>query len=493
VNGAPRPVALGFRATVDAIRLSIRRDAIPSLDALSSEARRAVLGGWFEHQVTTDTVLRAKASQFSLGWLSSLYVAALAGGVVSSPKTVRDLRVAVDFVDAEGVSRCLERALDAVFVADQAESEQDDTRAMARLRTLITDPDVASRLSELGDELVAASVSSAWVPQVIAASAAVAFREAFQRLCPDADVDGLVIDVDAVVDPPPTHEVIDVWLLEPDVGSGGTVEEVRRAASADPGRLGRLLSASLAPTDYEVIDWSVRQALIVAQTTGELASAFADVRGARSGTDTTAALRRLRQSLRAEGISADHGVLSSLNLRVLRPGSSPMTDAALLSALDLWNETEVRLGIELDGRSIAYAASRRPGTDLTLEQVYSLLWPRGRAARSAGRSAYSRFAELPPADPLLLRDLMRESVTELVLKDGDVFAAIAEARDVLARAGVVRIRVPAGGTTDLQAVILALVDAHIEVGSVMAYPRATGAGQSPDGPWATLELAEAIS
>ena len=43
------------------------------------------------------------------------------------------------------------------------------------------------------------------------------------------------------------------------------------------------------------------------------------------------------------------------------------------------------------------------------------------------------------------------------------------------------------------ALILALIGEPIEVGSVMAYPRTTGAGRSPQGQWVTLELAEALS
>jgi hypothetical protein len=197
----------------------------------------------------------------------------------------------------------------------------------------------------------------------------------------------------------------------------------------------------------------------------------------------------LRFALRQECLSADHAVISSLNLRVLRPGSSPSTDAALLDALELWDSAEQLLGIELDARSIAYASSRQAGSQLSLEQVYSLLWPRGRAARGAGRAAYSRFGELPAVDVLLLRGLITDAVPEIQLSEG----ATADARDVLSRTGAVRVNADAGDSGSLQALILALIGEPIEVGSVMAYPRTTGAGRSPQGDWVTLELAEALS
>jgi hypothetical protein len=308
-------------------------------------------------------------------------------------------------------------------------------------------------------------------------------------MCPDVDADELIIDVDAFVSPASPDDTTDVWLCEPDVGSGGTLEEIRRAASVDPSRLARLLSASLAPTDYEVVDWNVRQALRESQQPGALASAFAAVRAARSGAETTKALNDLRDALRQAGFASDHAVISSLNLRVLRPGSSPSTDTALLDALDLWDRAEQLLGIELDARTIAYASSRRPGSQLSLEQVYSLLWPRGRAARGAGHAAYSRFCDLPAVDPLLLRGLVVEAVAEIELSE----SAGADARETLSRAGAVRVNAGSGSSTELQALILALIGEPIEVGSVMAYPRTTGAGRSLQGEWVTLELAEALS
>ena len=131
--------------------------------------------------------------------------------------------------------------------------------------------------------------------------------------------------------------------------------------------------------------------------------------------------------------------------------------------------------------------SRRSKVDLSLEQVYSLLWPRGRAARGS-RSAYSRYGELPVADPLLLRGVLGDSIPELDLES----ASADEARKTLARTGSIRITT-AGSTHALQARVIDLIGEPVEVGSVMAYPRTTGVGRSSKGAWATFELAEALS
>jgi superfamily II DNA or RNA helicase len=493
VNGNRDAVALGFRGPADALKVVLRRSDLPAFADLADEAQRAVLSAWFERRVITDLDLRAKASQFSLGWLSTLYIAALAGVTAANPQ-IDDVRGAVGVVADEGLTRCVERALDAVFLAGEVDPDLDDTRALARLRSLIHDADVARRLGEHGASLgdpTASDIDTAWLPQVFATTTAVALREAFQRLCPEADVDGLIIDLEPVVESQQSPSPLEVWLTEPDIGSGGTIEEIRRAASADPGRVARLLAASVAPTDYEVVDWSVRKALVAVRTTPHLAAAFGAVRDARTGAETTSALQRLREALGTIGISPGHAVMSSLNLRVLRPGSSPQTDETLLAALDLWNLVEGQLGLEMDARSVAYAASVQPGATLTLEQVYSLLWPRGRSARGAMTGTYSRFANLPPADPLLLRDLAQEKVQDVPFST--VEGTAAAARTVLARAGTVRLRAASDEASSLRSTLLELIDTQIEVGSVMAYPRAIAGGQTPDGHWVTLELSEAVA
>ena len=66
-------------------------------------------------------------------------------------------------------------------------------------------------------------------------------------------------------------------------------------------------------------------------------------------------------------------------------------------------------------------------------------------------------------------------------------------RGEVGRAGTVRLRAASEEAISLRSTLLELIDTHIEVGSVMAYPRAIGGGQSPDGHWVTLELSEAVA
>src|SRR5262249_8388914 len=149
-----------------------------------------------------------------------------------------------------------------------------------------------------------------------------------------------------------------VWLCEPDVGSGGTIEELRALTSEDPARLARLVAAAVGPSDLELTGWAARRILPASPHDPRLAPALAARRQARSLGGGVQAQAELRAALRTIGLSSDHGVMSTLNLRVLRPGSSPDTDQLTREALDLWERTEDGLGIEIDARAVAYALSR---------------------------------------------------------------------------------------------------------------------------------------
>ena len=318
---------------------------------------------------------------------------------------------------------------------------------------------------------------------VAISTAAAAVREALQRMAPTFDVDGLVLDLAGAT---AGGEFFDVWLTEPDVGSGGTVEALRQTVGEDPIRLLRLIGGAIGPTDFEIVDRSVRRLLHIASDAEDVGEAFNATRTAETAAASAEAQRLLRGALRRHGITADHGVLSTLNLRVLRPGSDAETDEALANALSLWDEAESRLGIEFDARCIAYSVSKT--TALTLEQIYSLLWPHGRDARAAGLEAYSRYGELARPERLVLAALLSD-VTPTVQLGQD---ARQSARELLARGGPVSVAAASDSGPELREFLARLVLEPVDVGSVSGYPRIIGATRADDHVSVMVELSEAM-
>ena len=179
--------------------------------------------------------------------------------------------------------------------------------------------------------------------------------------------------------------------------------------------------------------------------------------------------------------------MSTLNLRVLRPGSSPDTDRLTRDAFELWERSEDRLGIEIDARAVAYALSREETS--TLEDIYSLLWPRGRDARRASLDAYSRFAADLPTERLLLEAALQDRTEAVPLGDG----ARERIQDILARSGTARLVGEGDQSRELREVIDSLLTQPIDVGSVSGYPRIVGAARTADTIEVTLELPEAAA
>ena len=476
-------VAIGFVADLDAVRLPVQRAGLPRFAGLSEEAQRAVRTAWFEASVLGDPQLRATVSRFTAGWLVVLYLAALAA--VSIAESLDTLDQTVARVRALGLQRSLERALDAIFAVSMADEDEDEDRGLGRLRAVLHDQNALAAVDRIATQMVtqAPAALDPFTHRIAMTTLAAAVRDAFQRMAPTFDADGLIIDLPAIDAPLPDE--VDMWLCEPDVGSGGTVEALRALLGEDPARFARLVKAAVSPADLEVAGWRTGRIVDASTADTRIAAAFADVRDAASLEQSTRAQHALRAVLRDGGFAGDHAVLSMLNLRVLRPGSSPTTDQVLIRALALWELTEARLGLEIDARAVAYASSRDNST--TLEAVYSLLWPRGRDARRAGLDAYSRFHETTPTERLVLHGALGDQTTEVPLAPG----ALATVRDLLARTGNARLAAPPDRSAELRAAIQTVLAETINVGSVAGYPRVIGAARGDDAVTVTFELPEA--
>ena len=96
-------------------------------------------------------------------------------------------------------------------------------------------------------------------------------------MCPDADLDQVVVDLDAHVDEP-LEDVGEVWLTETSAGGGGVVEEVRLEAMSSPRRLMRLVESALAPSDLELVDAELTRILQLAANEPAVARALENAR-----------------------------------------------------------------------------------------------------------------------------------------------------------------------------------------------------------------------
>ncbi|WP_327116675.1 protein DpdJ [Nocardia sp. NBC_01730] len=419
-----KPAAMGFHLTVDAIRIELA-----PLDWESPVVQTYVSSPQWRSQayfraVDEDQTLAEVSNSFQRNWLALIYITAfsLAGldGTKSPEQVWATLKGGSWRDDLQQILNVLYRDDSSnapttnrlVTTLTELSLHETATEALDRAGRLLIDQDVAARTQGLAQRAYRDSLAAA----ILAAAL---------RACPDAQETDLIVDMVPGLD---VEEFDTVWLTETTIGGVGVIEHIAGFYTADPRRFWSLVSGTLRPNEYEYVDSTVTRLLrdIVAdRPTGKPALAMAAMRAAKSAEAARIALGQLRSAWAELDGPPRHGAVAAVSTRLLRPGSSPETDAASLRILDEWTALEQRLGFEVDARVIAYAVGigelQTGGQRLKADQAFSMMWPRGAQARTQHLEYYQPYVgyDRPPViDRLLIEAAHDENlptidVTEL--------------------------------------------------------------------------------
>lgn len=440
--------ALGFSLGVDAMCIRLRfPDALWSdLGDEASERYRAVRTARFHHQAVNGPFLQSVDNPFAREWLAHLLLAAVSNEAIAKSITLEE--AATNLAD-DRADLSLDQTLNILFQSPVVDDANGQGNAQDKLRqdlaAFLADPQVRISLFSLAAILWTPITAhwESWLQDRFAATAGAAALNAILSLCPEIDGDGLVVDIDAgprepddVLAGAPSSEI---WISELSPGGNGQIEEALRQYAEDPRRFFSLMTSALRDNDFALSDYQLRRFLetvVEGDPNGEISlatQAFRDAYGAEESHRTFSALRG---SLAEDGFVTFHAFMVALANRVLRPGSSFESDAFFLDAVRQWSAQEVRLGVELDARVIAYRLARRSDIDTALgfagidtptvnpDQwrfgvIYGLLWPRGAQIRQAGLRLYSTYADLPLPEPLLVSAYLEEGSDPIDVRDGD--------------------------------------------------------------------------
>jgi hypothetical protein len=440
------PAAIGFSLPVDGLCLVLQHphDLWRTLGGPEDPRARALRIARFHHEAATGAGLSSIDSVFAREWLGQLVVAAITSEAMAQSVSLHD--AAVNLRQGAAVLD-LRQTLNILFqspIVDDANGQGNlQDRLRQDLAALIADPLILAALFQLA-ELLWEPIDATWEPWLrsrFSATVAAAAMRAVLALCPDTDESDLVVDLDDgprdADDVRPAGE--EIWITEQAPGGNGHIEEAARQYAEDPARFYRLMTAALEENDFALNDYQLQRFLetvIVEDSGGDLAAAARTFRVASDAEAAHRAFAVLRARLADAGFATYHAFLVALGNRVLRAGSSVQSDGFLLDALRTWAAEEVRLGIELDGRVVAYRLARDDAFDVALGRsgldtptfnpdqwrfstIYGLLWPRGAQVRQSGLNLYSPYASLPPAEPLLVRSFLAEDVDVIDLRDPD--------------------------------------------------------------------------
>jgi hypothetical protein len=518
-GSAAEPVAIGFAKSVDAIvfRCRLPVDLGVGTDAPNRAKLRAFRAAYFRHRVAVDVRLAAHANAFQRDWLAQIYLSALTAHALTEQVALPVAQAALSTAD---LARVLEVIFQTLAVdesgAEREEGGPDSSAAgqhqhvHAALLDLCVREEVRAALADLAGVLWGPPDAGwrAWAEDRVMSTLGGALLEACRRLCPQFDAGDLLVDIEPGLRPddaPPRPEGLrEIWITEEALGGAGVVEEILRRYADDPALFFRLADAALEPSDFEVVDSEVTTFLALTADDADLQQVLASARAASSHRELARAIEALRGALGARGLVASHAVMSALQARVLRPGSSAATDALLHRLISAWRADEERLGVEIDARVFAYVASTASDLGDVLSHIgtayhqdarwrfrviYSLLWPRGHAVRARALASYNPFVELPATDRELLADCLASGFADVSLHEPDWLRRVSTA---LARDGVVRLVAPAAQRGDLRGAVLHLAAQPLEIGFLHLHPQVDGIRRRADVLSVTLRLREAI-
>lgn len=492
-----QPAAMGSTFDVDGLRIRVE---LPSDITLAEDLLPGLRSAWFKHVLLTDEELLGFLNSFRIDWLNQCIEAMLLTTAVRDHIPLAEAYAAVH----DSFDDRLDETLDAMFRSSSVvESESAALSRMgARLKEALKNPAIVARLDALAPQYWAPepAVFNRWVRERTLSTIGHATLAAARQICPEHDPESVIVDIEPGYDSHNQPRTGEIWLTESSIGGGGFIEALAARVRPDPRRLLRLIMRATQPSIYELVDSHLQRVIELTTTDPTWAGLVNDFRSAPDQRTRVETLGRIRDALRQSGIyGAEQSVVSSLSSRVLRPGSTPSTDATLATVTTEWKAEERRLGVEIPPRTWAYLIRERSELDTGLvlpgggtvrqrmDAVQSLLWPRGWQLRAEQLNAWNPFAENLPAAPEVLRSIASEGDPPLPLTDG--FEA--QVRKVLAERGSAQVLATPEQAPDLANLLVDLSAEPVVTEYLNVYPRVVEVDHRANGDVVvTLELAE---
>lgn len=487
-----QPAALGFALDVDGLKLRLRLPDITALATMSYLSTPSWRSRSFRYAVAADDSMEPIADSFVRLWLGPVFERAIVQRVLAHGERVADACTTVtpeELREAVGqITGVIGGDSDPAGAIDQ--SDDDPRQLRVKLLAALRTPTTTDRLRRHAERLHRVTDADADLARhVLGRTIGAAVHTAALCLVPDATEHDLNLDLHV------SGDGADVWITENTIGGAGVIEKVVKTYVDDPRRFWRLVWAALRQGDFEIVDRELRRLLadVVTTPTGPLGAALTRVRQATNNTAARKAWQELRCELERRGYLVSHPVISAIAVRLLRPGTSERHDAALLNAIQTWDDASRTVGFEIDARTWSSVVLNRHA-DLvgdvyrTPDQVYSSLWPRGADTFNRDLEVPAMYEELPPPlDRELAAGLIDDDVAEvLVTEDG--WRAAYEA-EVTAR-GVVDLVAPTDAAATLQQAVLSASTEPIDTGYLFVHPVVRGARREEGRLKVRLELRE---
>lgn len=504
--------ALGFAFDADAIRVRLRFPDDWSGSNVSEQKIPSLKSSYFKWRVQNEARFDGMANTFQRQWFAEIVLSAINSIAIEKEISLGEAWEAFQGETTLSLSSVLEVIFQSVATSDEGTPEDEATQLeqsrQTELRELLEDDVVRDILNDLVPLLwTDDSISSeAWLRQKYLATFGAAFRDTIQALCPDVDVDDLVVDLDPGISSRDIHDVdtdvAEIWLTETSPGGGGVIERLLRKFAEEPRRFLDLLKGALGRSDFEIVDDELKRFLSWLEDDNELQGLVSVLRSASTQNALMTAFEDLRSTLKRKGLLTTHSVITTMSARLLRPGSNTATDTLIRSILQRWCDEEVRLGVEIEPRALAYALSADDSLDQALGGVLplgpgqdrrqwrfvtiaGLLWARGTQARNHSLELRNPYAEvLSPERFLVIDALATEAIGVLYGSEGWEGALATS----LIEAGRSVLSAPVEALESFRLSLLELLSNPVDTGTLLLYPRFRAVTRDNQHVKVTLEL-----
>lgn len=362
VDKQAEPAAIGFSATVDALKFNFFPLDVSSLFNRPEWPRlyRSFAPHYFLHVLQQDVRL-GHLSIFEIEWLWQIELSILTAVAISRSCSLVE---AADEVQANRPVLA-ERALDIIFQSQTVDEEGDSVmtgKLHKQLLKHLADLDIKSALSTASTALWEPNQDNLadWISGCYASSLGATLFTAVTQLIPDIEPDDLLMDIEEGC----------IWISEVTAGGLGLISKIAAYITQHPRQFELQLLDTLTHCDREQLAHQLQAvAKLIEKQDSELQTVFNQ---ARQETDLLSLInvqQALTDILNKHGIPPTRQLFVALNNKILRPNSDIDTDKLISDLVKHWEIEEERLGNAIDMRVMAVAGYRIPEIKTQVTQV----------------------------------------------------------------------------------------------------------------------------
>jgi len=481
-------VAVGFRQPMDAIKFNLNlseTDVITWWQDLSLQAGLRV--AFFQDQLAESLLI---PNRFISDWIFECFLVAVVleqdRKEISIEQAIENVRSGLSELKLWQVPTILFKGNMSDLglgrgedVTEELEGSFDAATLQIELVTQLQNQelvdDICRFAAYLSSNLVDEPLFISWSFEVLGNTISAALKQTILTLLPDLGEGTFLLDPD-LNNESGEHTI---WLSEVSSGGTGIVMQVQDLYTEDPLGFLNVLSQELQFSETEQVDEDLVSLLTNIKDKG-VQELFKGVRESSNFKERSVSNIELKKGLSKRGYQFSHSFASVLHSRILKAGSSDVTDNRLAGYLTKWQAIEDKIGLELPLNTVtvilAYIGTVSDGdlSNLYSEtcSVQAVLWPRGVQLRQSALQFYNHFrvGKNSRTDRKLANKLCINAtkIIEVVDAQGDWLVSL---HQIITKTGRADLLFGENFIELLGPVLARIFIIPIEIGGLLVYPR----------------------